>query len=674
IRMLTLLNLGIILILLIMVAIWATYGFFSAFIHLMIVIGSGVLAFALWEPVTYMLLGTKFVQHAHGLGLLIPFVVLLIILRVVFDKFCRSNVHMPRIADQIGGAACGFCSGVLAFGLLLNAVNYLPMHREVMGWEPYKVAGNEVNDNAEGKLWGFLRINEWSASFFNSVSTGSMSPIGGTPLAQGRPDLAKRAVLTRLPADENQLRTAHPETVKLAGVYAMPATEEAIAGLAQRSAILTFLNPAYTLPDDLDYGETGQGLVDFILKEFDLRYQDPDANGKPIDLINIESILAVARTPQYEFKAATSQEGFPEFVKMVANKMGKDMVQRLKPVIGENKILYIVDTAWNDKFRGTFNSDGKLRVAIPQVGLALDDEIVAPIGYSIQYSQNNGGRVFTEIISPDSNISTRDAAYSTFTELNIGWIFALKKGDQPDHFFVRELRFNLSDLKKPEGQETKENQNPGAVAHVIGAPLLPSSADGEDEGNATTVLLTGGTKLEGTNTYADISEKLPGSFAAAASSLDLDKSADPWVLNSGRADKVISGRGGKKSSVSEIGVQPSVRLVRLKLDAQKAKSLYGRAIQLTENLSVMRVKDEGGNFYSAIGYALLRADGTMEIDIREDAFNRGLSAGELPDLGAGETLMVYFQVPIGTKVTSYVVGATEQKFEEILLVGGREQR
>ena len=88
----------------------------------------------------------------------------------------------------------------------------------------------------------------------------------------------------------------------------------------------------------------------------------------------------------------------------------------------------------------------------------------------------------------------------------------------------------------------------------------------------------------------------------------------------------------------------------------------------------MRVQDEGGNFYDAIGYVLLRNDRSLQIDIREDAFNRGLSANELPDVRAGDTLMVYFQVPIGTKLTAYVLGNSEQRFEETLTVAERERR
>lgn len=671
--MLTVLNLSIIVALLVMVAIWATYGFFSAFIHLIIVVAAGTLSFALWEPLSYFLLG-RMPAYAHGVGLLAPFAILVIVLRVVFDKLCKANVHMPRIADQIGGGVCGFCSGILAFGLLLNGANFLPVPREVMGWEPYRVAGNQVNDNPEGHIWGITRINEWSAGFFTMLSNGAMSPIGGTPLAEGRPDLARRALLTRLPADENQFRTAHPGSVKLIGVYAVPATEDGIYALTQRAAILAFLNPSYKLPENIAFGEDGMGLVNTLLAELNSRYEDPQANGRPSDMINVQAIADVARTPQFSYKGASTRQGFPEFIQLVADKMAEDLVNRLTAVMGEGKVLYVVDTFWNNKYPGTFNSDAKLRIAIPQVSLQVGDKTVAPIGYSIEYSQNTGGRIFTEIISDQADIATRDAAYSRYTELHMGWVFALPENEKPKRFFVRELRFDLDRLDQPEGQDSIVNKNLGAAAKVVGAPLLPSPADLEAENTPDTSPIAQGVKIAGTDTYADVSEKLPGPFAAAASSLDLDKDADPWLLRGGKAEKLIPGRGGKRSSVSEIWVQSSDRLVRLKLDGQKAKSIYGRAIGLAEALNVMRVQDEGGNFYDAIGYVLLRNDRSLQIDIREDAFNRGLSANELPDVRAGDTLMVYFQVPIGTKLTAYVLGNSEQRFEETLTVAERERR
>ncbi|MEO0475278.1 MAG: CvpA family protein [Planctomycetota bacterium] len=663
--MLTILNLGIILALLIMMAIWATYGFFSAFIQLIIVIASGVIALALWEPLTYALIG-RMPAYAHGVGLLAPFVLLLIILRVAFDKLCRANVHMPRLADQIGGAACGLCSGILAFGLLLNGANFLPMERDVLGWEPYKVQGTNVTDNPDGKLWGVTRIHEWSAGFYGMLSNGAMSPTGGTPLAVARPNLAKRAVLTRLPVDKNQFRTAHPGNVQVTGVYAIPATKENVYGLAQRSAILAFIKPSYEMPETIEQDETGLGLVNYLLNDLQKRIDNPVDNGKPSEMLNVEAIIEVARTPQFKYDGAATAENFPGFVEMVADKMGKDLMTKLEPVLGEGKVLYIVDTAWNNEHQGTFGTDNKLRIAMTQVGLQAGDKMIPPIGYSIEYSQKTGGRIFTEIISDEADVEARDMAYSKFTQMSMGWVFPLNKGDKPQRFFIRELRFDLSKLKKPEGQEGIVNQNIGSVAQVVGAPLLPSPADLTTSEEGGTPSSTSGVRIAGTDTFAEVDERLPGAFSGSAVNLDFDKDADPWQLNAGSSERITPGKGGRRSSVREISVRSTDRLIRIEVDGNKAKSLYGRALGLAENLNVIGVKDEGGNFYDSIGFALLRKDRSMHIDIREGVANRGVSANELPEVRAGEKLMVYFQVPVGTKVTAFVLSGKDQDFEEAL--------
>ena len=665
--MLTILNLGIILVLLIMMAIWATYGFFSAFIHLIIVIGAGVIALALWEPVSYVLLG-RMPAYAHGVGLLAPFAILLIVLRVAFDKLCRANVHMPRIADQIGGGVCGLCTGILAFGLLLNGANFLPLQRDILGWEPYKVQANRVTDNDEGKLWAVTRINEWSAGFFNMVSTGSMSPMGGTPLAVGRPEFAKRAILTRLPVDENQLRTAHPGNVKVTGVYAIPATEENIYGLVKRSAIVAFLKPSYEMPELTEQDMAGMGVYDAVLRDFNNRVADSDTHGKLSDMLNIEAIMDVARTPQYKSEGAASAEQSPEFIDKVITTMGEDLAERLKPLIDQGKILYIVDTAWTDDRDGTFGLDGKLRIAMPQVRLQVGDESIAPIGYSIEYSQNTKGRVFTEVISDEADLDGRDMAYSKYTKMSMGWVFPISKGDVPERFFVRELRFDLSKLKKPQGSEQIVNVNPSAVARVVGAPLLPSPEDITETNNPTTPSTTSGVRIAGTSAYAEVNENLPGAFSGSAINLDFDKTADPWELRSGRHEQATPGKGGKRSSVRAILTSPTTRLVRIQLDGNQAKSLYGRAINLAANLNVLGVRDEGGNFYNCIGFALRRKDRSLHLDIRDRAADRGVSANELPDIRSEEVLMIYFQVNVGTKITDFVLSGQDQPFEQPLEV------
>jgi hypothetical protein len=663
--MLIVLNLFIVLCLLGCVSMWATYGFFSAFIQMIIVIAAGTIAFALWEPFSYMLLG-RMPAYAHGVGLLAPFVILLIVIRVVFDKFCKANVHMPRIVDQIGGGACGIVIGVLAFGICLNGVNFMPIEHDAMGWS-IEMKGQDISDSETGALW--LDITGWSGAFYTMISKGSMHPIAGTPLALGRPELADRALAYRMTPDPNQMRSAHPGSVQVTGVYAIAATKDQVLALARRSAVIAFLKPSYQLPQVVaTEDEPAMTLLDAVLADLESRVEDPDANGKLSDMLDRDAINQVASTPQFKFEDATKAENFPRFIEMIASKMGEDLASRLEPVLGENKVLYVVDTAWNNEYPGTYNTDGKLRIAVSQVSLQVDEKTIPPVGYSIEYSQLNGGRIFTEIISEQADPEAIESAYSKYTEMSMGWVFPLKKGQTPDRFFVRELRFDLSKLDNAPGQENIVNLDPEAVARVVGAPLLPSPADIAAQEASGPDPTTGAVQIVGTNSYAEVSEKLPGPFSGSAVNLNFDKNSDPWRLDSGKADRVTPGKSGNASTVREISVPPSDRMVRIRLDANKAKSLYGRAIGLAESLNVLQVKDDRGNSYRAAGYVLKRKDRSLKLDIRVDALNRGLSANELPDVRTDEELVIYFQVPINTKLTAFVLGGKEKEFEQPLLV------
>ena len=166
--MLTLINLIIVLLLLGCVAMWATYGFFSAFIQLIVVVVAGTLAFALWEPVSYMLLG-RMPAYAHGVGLLGPFVILIIVLRTALDKLCKANVHVPALADQIGGGACGIGIGILAFGVLLNGVNFLPMAKDALGGE-ITLKGDKGH--------GYIRVDWYTPDALPTWGDGRLTILG----------------------------------------------------------------------------------------------------------------------------------------------------------------------------------------------------------------------------------------------------------------------------------------------------------------------------------------------------------------------------------------------------------------------------------------------------------------------------------------------------------------
>lgn len=671
--MLAILNIVLLLLLIGMVFLWSTYGFFSALLHLIIVIASGVIALALWEPLSYWLLG-RMPLYAHGVGLLAPFALLLILLRVVFDKLIRSNLTLHRLADQIGGGVCGLLSGILAFGLLLVGVNFMHVPKAPMGWAPYAMVGNDYEPNADGGgLW--LPIDKWSAGFFQALSRGSMSPMSGPSLAEARPGLAKRAVIYRMPLDENQMRSAHPDSVEVAGVYSMPATRNSIRGVIDRSIIFAFLKPSYKLPEGTDYGDAGTGIIDAALRDLRDRHNSPGTYGKPSDLLDIEAVQSAARTAEMSFNDPLAQENFEPFLRRAGQKMGAELSKRLEPVLADDKTIFVVDLKWNNKHPGVYNpEDNKLRVAVSQVRLQVKTaeglEEFAPIGFSIETNQNNGARVFTE------TVNDQPTAYSPYPEFKQAWAFAIpkdlnaQKGEGPVRMFVREMRFDLTKLKGSD-QASPVIENSGALAHVLGSPKLPKPlAKTAGGGEATQIK---GSRIAASGTYAEVNEELPTPLAASAASVKVNESSDPWKLVSGKMTNGSPGKGGKTSSVREIFVEDADRIVRVKVELAEYSSIYGRAIGLAERLNTIQLMDEGGNRFDSIGYILYKVNSrAMDFDIREDVAQGGVSAAELPRIRSGEELYLYFQVPVGSRVVAYMLGSEEQRFDKPLVIRSKQ--
>ena len=101
------LNLIVVAIVLLVAYMWTAQGFFSALIHLMCTIVAGAMAFALWEPLTYAFLLNATPSLAWTVGLVIPFVVFLVGLRVATDKLITRDVKMPGAVDFAGGGIAG---------------------------------------------------------------------------------------------------------------------------------------------------------------------------------------------------------------------------------------------------------------------------------------------------------------------------------------------------------------------------------------------------------------------------------------------------------------------------------------------------------------------------------------------------------------------------------------
>jgi hypothetical protein len=191
--------------------IWLTRGFFSSLIHMICTIIAGAIAFAVWEPISYWFLEasptggfTSFVGGiAWGLGLLIPFSVSLILLRLIVDKCLPANVVLQPRLDYIGGGVCGVMSGTITAGVLVISLSFFRLDSDVLGSPIAYGASSEGSSIVRGGgLW--VPVDKWTADLYGGLSERAFRT--GEPLAKWHPDVSEEGAGIRLSAFEGRGR------------------------------------------------------------------------------------------------------------------------------------------------------------------------------------------------------------------------------------------------------------------------------------------------------------------------------------------------------------------------------------------------------------------------------------------------------------------------------------
>lgn len=194
-------------------------GMFTGLLHLIVVIVSGAIAFAFWELIAYQLLGlpVMIANYAWALALILPFVLLVGLLRVAVDKLVPNNLNFPPLVANIGGAVFGLFSGTLTAGFLVIALSYLPLDPGIGGYE--RLAIEADGKVAEGQsLW--LPVDTMTADFYGFLSGYAFHPTLHDGLADVTPSLADKAAnytVHRL-IDPNASTALAPDQIKLGHV------------------------------------------------------------------------------------------------------------------------------------------------------------------------------------------------------------------------------------------------------------------------------------------------------------------------------------------------------------------------------------------------------------------------------------------------------------------------
>jgi hypothetical protein len=314
------LNIFLILFLVFMAYWWSMQGLFSSLLHLVITIFAAVLALAVWEPLTVGFLIGRMPEYAWGTGLLIPFGLILLGLRILFDKTIRANVYFPHLLNLLGGGALGFVSGVITGGILIIGLQMAGVS-QLPGYEGWTIDDKSQVARKQSLL---LPIDAIASRFINTIGNGSMQPMfGSDSLALHHPDLAVEASLFHKSAfwpksseaARRSIDPAHVELIPDAFIAAEKLTDELAAKVNRPAdAPLIVVGTQISLQ-----GQTGPGAADangaFYATASQISLTTTDKQGRvavhaPIGFIHNGEYRAIAIEGDYAFSAPQSSVKF----------------------------------------------------------------------------------------------------------------------------------------------------------------------------------------------------------------------------------------------------------------------------------------------------------------------------------------------------------------------------
>ncbi|MEM8834518.1 MAG: hypothetical protein AAGD00_01735 [Planctomycetota bacterium] len=217
------LNIAVVLILVITAFAWSSkargYGLFSGLLMLLCVLCAGGIAFALWEPASVALADNSnsiLRDLSWGIGLLGPFAIALLVLRLAVDQTVKANLEFGDAANLVGGGLFGLAAGVITSGMVVLGLSHMRFPPALLG----HAAAVEENDGTASfaNLW--VPVDALTVSLYESLSRNGFA--SGTPLAERRPDAHVAAAMNRLSFNDTAFVTLPPDSFEVIGRYEIP--------------------------------------------------------------------------------------------------------------------------------------------------------------------------------------------------------------------------------------------------------------------------------------------------------------------------------------------------------------------------------------------------------------------------------------------------------------------
>ncbi len=654
------LNIFVCVFLLGMVVLWSTYGLFSALLNLLVVITAGLLAFAMWEPVAHWMLGMGW-SSAWGLGLLMPYAVVLIALRLAVKAAVRKNLGFHTMVDQIGGGAFGLLAGILTAGTVVIGAGLMPSgDKGLLGVQGYILdgSGRITKDSHGSSLW--LAVDRYAGGLYEALSVGAFRPMGGGhTLASAHPDVAQEAEQRRLAVEPLATRSASPEGVKVTAVYQMDYTPENAEWLMRRAATYALMRQVEVdkIPLEASPGVPyTQAQIDGYLADqvfeaakvdnVEKLLFDKDYLAQVRRSLGLPADMAAEVVLQHLFSYTVDQ--IPEGAS--GDKAGANALPPMKLFSGKSgQKIILVDTSW-DKTKDNAHdmsilrlSPSQVRLAAVPAGKAVSGKIYLPEAWSAPMPGANSAFARRELVSlMEGKIAGIYGAQPQDDRL--GLVFIVPKDAKMDWLELRGLRFPMD--KAAVKDATVSLAVRSEMARLIGH-LLP-----EEEKS------TGPTP--GSKPLVHV-----GTIALPAATVEFTNSL-PYTLNwvspdlaaktddSGRDIKLVSGvfeseRGASQTKliIRNLKAPANNRVVRLAMTLPQCQAMWGKMLNSSERGQFNLVLRTEGDPISAAGFVVAHVNGASSIHIDPNGTIQatGQALADLrPTVGSNDKVYVYFYI------------------------------
>ena len=186
-----------------------TQGLFSSLIMSMLCMMSALVAFNYFELLAGLLNSKGFAAGGTKGGSLIAiFLVTLLILRLLTDRFIKGNMKFSMLIDRIGASFFGLLSSLTMVGIIALGFQMMPISPQIKGYDRYP----DLDKLEEAKNF-FPNADGFVLSLVKQSSNYGFN--GSTNFCHFHPDMRRELYMNRFTLAQGSRHEAAPDSIRL---------------------------------------------------------------------------------------------------------------------------------------------------------------------------------------------------------------------------------------------------------------------------------------------------------------------------------------------------------------------------------------------------------------------------------------------------------------------------